>query len=240
MNSLWRFLPGTVQEFLFPNRTAVPPIPWGFHSRTAPGETGDPPADGRHPSARLSPDGITASRQRTLLPHLTRSFERMPGSDRGTDDGQHPQQGLWAAAAHRQDEEEQKRVITILHFIFHFLYSSFILDISIAPLQVHYYSEVLPTTALILCRSWHAEALQVTVSEGLAQGPYVADRAWFELAMLWTQGTEFTTELPHPTYYAINLNLKRDAFIRTEHPGSSDEAYAAGSDPQLLDCIPNM
>src|SRR6218665_853105 len=29
---------------------------------------------------------------------------------------------------------------------------SFILDISIAPLQVHYQSEALPTTALILCR----------------------------------------------------------------------------------------
>jgi len=30
---------------------------------------------------------------------------------------------------------------------------SFIEDISIAPLQVHYYSEALPTTALILYRS---------------------------------------------------------------------------------------
>jgi len=30
---------------------------------------------------------------------------------------------------------------------------SFILDISIAPLQVHYYLEVLPTTPLIICQS---------------------------------------------------------------------------------------
>jgi len=30
---------------------------------------------------------------------------------------------------------------------------SFIPDISIVPLQFHYYSEALPTTALILCRS---------------------------------------------------------------------------------------
>jgi len=30
---------------------------------------------------------------------------------------------------------------------------SFILDIFIEPLQVHYYSEMLPTTALILCLS---------------------------------------------------------------------------------------
>ena len=34
---------------------------------------------------------------------------------------------------------------------------SFIQDISIVPHQVDYYSEVLPTTALILCRSWHTE-----------------------------------------------------------------------------------
>jgi len=31
--------------------------------------------------------------------------------------------------------------------------NGFILDISIALLQVHYYSEALPATALILCRS---------------------------------------------------------------------------------------
>jgi len=30
---------------------------------------------------------------------------------------------------------------------------SFILDISVAPLQVHYYPEALPTTALILCQT---------------------------------------------------------------------------------------
>jgi len=37
-----------------------------------------------------------------------------------------------------------------MHLIFIFLLIS---DISIVPLQVHYYSEALPTTALILCRS---------------------------------------------------------------------------------------
>jgi len=35
------------------------------------------------------------------------------------------------------------------------------------------FSEVLPTTAIRLCRSLHAEALQATSSEGLAQGLYV-------------------------------------------------------------------
>src|SRR6218665_869721 len=77
---------------------------------------------------------------------------------------------------------------------------SFILDISIAPLQVHYYSKVLPTTALILCRSQHGEALQATVSEGLAQGLYMAARVGFEPATLRTQSTELTTEPPCPTH----------------------------------------
>jgi len=53
-------------------------------------------------------------------------------------------------------------------------------DISISSLQVHYYSETLTTTALIPCRSWHAKALQATVSEGLAKGPYVVARVGFQ------------------------------------------------------------
>ena len=38
-----------------------------------------------------------------------------------------------------------------------------------------------------------------TASEGLAQGPYVAARAGFELATLRTKGDESTNEPPHPT-----------------------------------------
>ena len=37
---------------------------------------------------------------------------------------------------------------------------------------------------------FHAEAPQVTASEGFAQGPYMADRAGFEPATLWTKGAE--------------------------------------------------
>jgi len=59
-----------------------------------------------------------------------------------------------------------------------YAYNSFIPNISIAPFQVHYYSEAL--LQLTLCRSLHAEALQATASEGLAQGPYVAAKAGFE------------------------------------------------------------
>src|SRR6218665_1833345 len=67
------------------------------------------------------------------------------------------------------------------------IHNSFVPDISIAPLQVHCYSEALPTTALTLRWIKHAEALQASASEGLAQGPYVAG---FEPASLRTEGTE--------------------------------------------------
>ena len=54
----------------------------------------------------------------------------------------------------------------------HSFIHSFIQAISIAPLQVHCYSEALPTQDTLL--EFHAEAPQATASEGLAQGPYVA------------------------------------------------------------------
>ena len=60
---------------------------------------------------------------------------------------------------------------------------------------------MLPTTALILCRSLHSEALQATVSERLAQRPYVPAEVGFEPAALWMQSTELTTEPPCPNPY---------------------------------------
>jgi len=45
----------------------------------------------------------------------------------------------------RKEASEQEVYMQFIH--------SFIPDISIAPLQVHYYSEALLTTALTLCRS---------------------------------------------------------------------------------------
>ena len=41
--------------------------------------------------------------------------------------------------------------------------------------------------------------LEATTSERLAKGPYVAARVGFKLATFWTQGTEPTTEPPHPS-----------------------------------------
>jgi len=56
-------------------------------------------------------------------------------------------------------------------------------------LQGHYYyytttTEVLQTTSLRLCWSWHAKALQATASEGFAQGLFVAARMGFKPANL--------------------------------------------------------
>ena len=66
-----------------------------------------------------------------------------------------------------------------LYFILKNCLHSFILVISIAPLQVHNYSEALPTTARILYRGFTRSA-QATVSKGLAQGPNLAIKAGVE------------------------------------------------------------
>src|SRR6218665_2239102 len=59
---------------------------------------------------------------------------------------------------------------------------------------IHFYSAFhsmsLRPQQLTLCRSLHAEALQTTASEGLAQGPYVAARAGFEPATIRSKGTD--------------------------------------------------
>src|SRR6218665_3520329 len=70
---------------------------------------------------------------------------------------------------------------------------SFTPDISIAPLQVHYYSEAPRRSADIVLES-HAEAPQATASEGLVQGPYVEARAGFEPVTFRTKGIESTNE----------------------------------------------
>ena len=46
---------------------------------------------------------------------------------------------------------------------------------------------------MILCQSGHAEALQATTSEGLAQGSYKAARVGFEPATFRMQSTKPTT-----------------------------------------------
>jgi len=48
---------------------------------------------------------------------------------------------------------------------------------------------------------FHAKAPQATVSEGLAQGPYMAARAGFELTTLRLKGIDSTT--PHKFTHSL-------------------------------------
>jgi len=75
---------------------------------------------------------------------------------------------------------------------------SFSQAISIAPLQVHCYSEALPTQHGYYV-GVSRRAPQATASEGLVQGPCVAVRAGFEPVTLRTKGAESTKEPPRPT-----------------------------------------
>ena len=59
---------------------------------------------------------------------------------------------------------------------------------------------------MTLCRSLHAEVLQTTVSEGLAQGPYMAARAGFEPMTLRLKGIDSTNAPPRPTNCYANCS----------------------------------
>ena len=80
------------------------------------------------------------------------------------------------------------------------LIHSFIHAISIAPLQVPYYSR--HSTDAVL--EFHAEAKQAIVSEGLARGLYVAIRVGFEPKTLWTKGDEPSNEPTCPNAAVFN------------------------------------
>ena len=60
----------------------------------------------------------------------------------------------------------------------------------------------------------HHVMIQETMSEGLAQGPYVAARVEFEPATLQTQSTEPTTEPPCPSRVSLVI---RDT-LNKSHP----------------------
>ena len=58
-------------------------------------------------------------------------------------------------------------------------------------------SEALPTTAIDTVSEFtHAEALQATASEGLAQGPYMAARAGFKPTTFRSKGVVSTNAPP--------------------------------------------
>ena len=102
-------------------------------------------------------------------------------------------QNFYKPRAHFKTRLLKGKDIEILysdHILFYF-----IPDISIAPIQVHYYSEALPTT--LLSDLSHRSA--TNNCESLAQGPYVAARVGSEPATLRMQGTEPTTKPPCST-----------------------------------------
>ena len=63
---------------------------------------------------------------------------------------------------------------------------------------------------LTRCRSLQAEALQATVSEGLAQGPYVAAGGGFEPATLWSKGIN-STNAQHAPQHLFGRKQKLDS-----------------------------
>src|SRR6218665_4164165 len=78
---------------------------------------------------------------------------------------------------------------------------------------IHFYSvshglglsEALPIAAIDTVAEFrlHAEALQATASEEIAQCPYVAARVGFEPATLRSKGIDSTNAPPRPHYYCI-------------------------------------
>src|SRR6218665_1445979 len=93
------------------------------------------------------------------------------------------------------DPDYQEAEVLVCKFI-----QSFILAISVAPLQVHYYSEALPTAARIAyCIGVSRRSAQATVSKGLALGPYVAARAGVEPTTLRLRVIDLTNEPLRPT-----------------------------------------
>src|SRR6218665_3257199 len=85
-------------------------------------------------------------------------------------------------------------------FIYSFIHS-FIPAISIAPPQVLYYSEALPTTARI---GVSRRSAQATAGKGLAQGAYVAARAGVEPTTLRLRVIASTKAPPCPNSFHFN------------------------------------
>ena len=59
---------------------------------------------------------------------------------------------------------------------------------------------------------FHAEAPQATVSEGLAQGPYVAASEGVESMTLRTKGVDSTNAQPRPQYATLLRRMKYTLF----------------------------
>src|SRR6218665_1221819 len=78
------------------------------------------------------------------------------------------------------------------------------LSISIALLTALAFQRRSQPQQLVLCQSLHAKALQATVSEELARGPYMAARARFKSTTLWLKCIDSSNAPPCP---ASNISL---------------------------------
>ena len=94
------------------------------------------------------------------------------------------------------DKRARKTISLFIH--------SFIPAISIAPLQVLYYSEALPTTARIpdgYCIGVSRRSAQATAGKELTQGPYKAARAGVEPSTLRLKAIDSTKAPPCSLLY---------------------------------------
>src|SRR6218665_614832 len=85
-------------------------------------------------------------------------------------------------------------------------HNSFILAISIAPLQFHYYRPTQRRSRLQhgYCIGVSRRSAQATVSKGLAQGPYVVARAGVEPTTLRLRVVDLTNAPPRPTNFKFS------------------------------------
>jgi len=81
------------------------------------------------------------------------------------------------------------------------------LSIYIALLTVWAFHKRSQPQQLTLCRSLHAETLQATASEGLAQGSYVATRARLETMTLRSKGIDSTNAPSRPTSIGLHIYI---------------------------------
>ena len=95
-------------------------------------------------------------------------------------------------------EEEEEEIVLYYIVLIHFYSVSHSTSLSEAP----------PTTAVDT--GLHAKALQATVSEWPAQGPYVAARAEFEPATLGSKGID-STNAPSRTTMVALCDLRKRA-----------------------------
>ena len=92
------------------------------------------------------------------------------------------------------------------------------LSIFIALLTAWAFQKRFRPQQLTLCQSLHAEALQATVSEELAQDPYMAARSGFKSTTLWSTGIESNIYINSQlkNVLLIHFNVEQRHFVQVE------------------------